>query len=355
MTTRRRMFGAMITCAWLVAALPAAAASGLSAASHLGTVPSGERLVATSDGSALHVKVAGRGPVCMLVHGGPGQGSLSTRKMGFDTLERFLTIVYVDQRGSGKSPDAENYHLPRLTQDFEEVRKALGVDRMCLIAHSFGGILALDYAQTHPDRLTGIVLANATLHFLGPYNSRMQIDFANKLLGSTVAKAPPDDDPEALEAALNQARAAVMKSGLGYRFLTRDVENIKRMSAIDASYPRSRGFGHALFDRKQEYPEYYIDYAPASRKIDLPVLVISSREDYAVGPDEHRRFGFPCQTTIVLEGGHMSYHEQTRPFAAAIESFANTAIRGSDGGAQGDRPATRNPDWRHVGCSLTPR
>jgi proline iminopeptidase len=284
----------------------------------------GERFVPMSDGSSLYVKIAGEGPVCMLVHGGPGQGSLSTEKMGFDALERHLTVVYVDQRGSGRSPDADDYSLTRITRDFEEVRRAIGVDSMCLIAHSFGGILALDYARTHPDRVTALVLANATLHFLGPYNSRMQIDFANDLLGGQAATAPPGDDPAALETALNEARAAVMKNGLGYRFLTRDLDAIKRMGAIDASYPRSRGFGRALFDRRQDHREYFVDHAPLSQRIPHPVLVISSREDYAVGPDEYRRFAFPCQRTMVLDGGHMSYHEQTPAFTAAIARFMRT-------------------------------
>lgn len=313
-------------CAFALPAAAVGAEASAPAASSIKVPLHSERTVETSDGSPLYVKVSGNGPVCMLVHGGPGQGSLSTEKMGFDALERFLTIIYVDQRGSGKSPDAENYHLERITQDFEDVRQALGIEKMCLIAHSFGGILAVDYARKYPERLTGMVLANATLQFLGPYNSRMQIEFANTLLGETIASVPDSDDPAQLEAALNQARAAVMKSGQGYRFLTSDIENIKRMGAIDASYPRSRGFGRAVFDPEQAYPEYFVDYAPLSRTIDMPVLVISSREDYAVGPDEYRRFAFPCQTTVILDGGHMSYHEQTVPFANAVEEFVRATL-----------------------------
>lgn len=38
-------------------------------------------------------------------------------------------MIYLDQRGSGKSPDATNYHLDRVVDDIEEVRSALGVDR----------------------------------------------------------------------------------------------------------------------------------------------------------------------------------------------------------------------------------
>lgn len=285
------------------------------------TLQAGEHRITASDGTSLYVKVAGKGPACMLIHGGPGQGTLSTEKMGADALESFLTMIYVDQRGSGKSADAADYHLSQVTRDFETVRKALGVERMCLIAHSFGGLLAVDYARTFPDRVSSLVLANATLAFLGPDNARMQIAFANQLLGKTVATAPAGDDPPALEAALDQARSAVRKAGLGYRFLTRQTGSIERMSELDSSYARSRGFGRAVFEEAGKYPEYRTDFAPASAQVRQPVLVLTSREDHAVGPDEYRRFRFPNQTVVTLEGGHISYYEQNAAFVEAIRGF----------------------------------
>src|SRR5688500_6714578 len=146
----------------------ASATAAPTAAAPVEPLAVGERRLKMSDGAEIYLKVAGKGPVCMLVHGGPGQGSMSTEKMGADKLEEFLTMVYVDQRGSGKSPDVQDYHLDRITQDFEEVRQALGVDKLCLIAHSFGGILAVDYAKRHPQHVSELILVNITLHFLGP-------------------------------------------------------------------------------------------------------------------------------------------------------------------------------------------
>lgn len=177
------------------APVPTAAAAPAAAAP---TLAPGERRIKASDGAELYLKVAGKGPVCVLVHGGPGQGSLSTEKMGADKLEDFLTMVWLDQRGSGKSPDAQDYRLDRVVQDFEDARRALGVDQWCLIAHSFGGILAVEYAKRYPQRVSKLVMANATLHFLGPENARMQIDFVNRVLGRQAVKAADDADPAAL-------------------------------------------------------------------------------------------------------------------------------------------------------------
>lgn len=285
------------------------------------TIPAGEQRIKMSDGAEIYLKVAGKGPVCMLVHGGPGQGSMSTEKMGADKLEDFLTMVYVDQRGSGKSPDTQNYHLDRITQDFEEVRKALGVDKVCLIAHSFGGILAVDYAKRYPQHVSELILANISLHFLGPENSRMQIDLVNRLLGKTVVKVADDADEATLAKGRDEARAALMKSGQGYRFLTEDTASIRAMSEIDGGYERSRGYGTAIFEQRDAYPEYWIDYAPVTAGIAQPVLVITSSKDYAVGPDEYKRFRFPNQKTVTIDGGHISYYENNKEFVGAIRDF----------------------------------
>jgi len=257
----------------------------------------------------------------MLVHGGPGQGSLSTEKMGADKLEDFLTMVWFDQRGSGKSPDAQNYHLDRVVQDFEDARQALGVDKMCLIAHSFGGILAVEYAKRYPQHVSALVMANTILHFRGPENARAQIDFANRLLGKEVVKVAPDADQAELAKAREEARAALMKSGQGYRYLTEHPESIRAMSEIDGSYERSRGYGTAVVTQPETYPEYAVDLAPDTASIQVPVLVIAGSKDYAVGPDEHKRFRFPNQKVAVFDGGHMSYYENNTEFVGAIREF----------------------------------
>ncbi len=272
-----------------------------------------------SDGAKLYVNIAGTGPACLFVHGGPGQGSMSFQHMGGDALEAFLTMIYLDQRGSGKSPDATNYHLDRVAEDIEEVRSALGVERLCLIAHSFGGVIALAYATRHPARVSELVLANATLEFYGPTHHRMQIHAIDRLLGRPLTPLPPNG-PE-LDAAFDAAFSAMMKSGHGYHLLTEHLATLKRMTEVDSSYPRSRGFGRAVFDQAAEHPEYYKDYAPATAQVTTPVLVLTSARDWAIGPDEYKRFRFPHQQVTVLDTGHVSYFDANAAFTAAIRAF----------------------------------
>jgi len=165
------------------------------------------------------------------------------------------------------------------------------------------------------------LLANSTLHFLGAENQRMQIDFVNRMLGKTVVAVAADADATTLAKATDAARAALMKSGNGYRFLTEQPDSIRVMSEIDGGYPRCRGYGRAIFAEPTLYPEYEVDYAPDSAGIAQPVLVVTGSKDYAVGPDEYRRFRFPNQKVVVLEGGHISYYENNAEFVGAIREF----------------------------------
>ncbi|WP_242111681.1 alpha/beta fold hydrolase [Luteimonas aquatica] len=288
-------------------------------------LPMGERRIAASDGTELYVKVAGQGPVCIFVHGGPGQGSLSFEKMGGQALESFLTLVYLDQRGSGKSANAKDYHLDRVVQDIEEVRQALGVDKPCLIAHSFGGILAVAYAQRHPQHVSRLVMANTSLDFMGDAQRRMQIHFISELLKDDALDVGDDAAGDALAAAHEKARKALQASGNGYRFLSEDKAAVARMSEIDDSYPRTIDYGMAVITGPATLPEYYRDYAPSTATVRVPVLVISGRRDHAVGPAHFRTFRFPDQRVVELDTGHLPYYENTRAFAAAIRDFVAPA------------------------------
>lgn len=287
----------------------------------------GERRLVMSDGATLFVKVSGKGPACLFVHGGPGQGSLSFEKMGGNALENFLTMIYMDQRGSGKSPDASDYHLERMVQDLEEVRKNLKQERVILLAHSFGGIIATAYAQRFPERTAALVMANASLYFKSPANRRMQIEVANRLLGKQAVALPDTEDPQALAAAHDQARSELSRAGMGYRFLTDRLETLQTMIALDSSYPRSMGFGQAVMAEPSPVPEYQRDHTSTSRFVRVPVLVITGSKDFAVGPDQYKTFRFPDQTVVTLDSGHLPYYENTRAFTEAIQAFLGRRLR----------------------------
>ncbi|EGD83449.1 proline iminopeptidase [Salpingoeca rosetta] len=97
-------------------------------------------------------------PVVFL-HGGPGGGCRENDRRFFDPA--FFRVILFDQRGAGRSkPHAclEDNTTWHLVADIEKLREHLGIDKWAVFGGSWGSTLALSYSQTHPDRVTALIL-----------------------------------------------------------------------------------------------------------------------------------------------------------------------------------------------------
>jgi len=97
-------------------------------------------------------------PVIFL-HGGPGASCVPSHRRFFDPQQ--YRIILFDQRGSGKSrPHAslEQNTTQDLVEDLEKIRKFLNIDQWVVFGGSWGSTLALAYAETHPERVLGLIL-----------------------------------------------------------------------------------------------------------------------------------------------------------------------------------------------------
>ncbi len=109
----------------------------------------------------LHVEECGNpaGLPVVFVHGGPGAGCEDYHRRFFHP--DVYRIILFDQRGCGRStPHAslENNTTAALVQDMELIRQHLGIERWVLFGGSWGSTLSLVYAQTHPERVLGLIL-----------------------------------------------------------------------------------------------------------------------------------------------------------------------------------------------------
>ena len=123
--------------------------------------PNAQHRIAVDPPHELFVEESGNpdGIPVLVVHGGPGGGCEDYHRRFFDA-ERYR-IILMDQRGAGRSrPLAEfvGNTTQNLVDDIETVRTFLGVDRWILFGGSWGATLSLVYAQSHPDRVLGLVL-----------------------------------------------------------------------------------------------------------------------------------------------------------------------------------------------------
>lgn len=109
----------------------------------------------------LHVEECGNphGIPVLFVHGGPGTGCAPWHRSFFDP-DRYRIILF-DQRGCGRSAphaELEGNTTQALVADMETLRERLGIERWLLFGGSWGSTLSLVYAETHPERVLGLVL-----------------------------------------------------------------------------------------------------------------------------------------------------------------------------------------------------
>jgi proline iminopeptidase len=111
-------------------------------------------------------KRIGSGPVkVLLLHGGPGFPHDYLEAMESFLPQAGIEIYYYDQLGVGNSDvpdDPTLWTLPRYLSEVEEVRRGLNLDHFVLYGHSWGGILAMEYALNYQQHLRGLVISNMT-------------------------------------------------------------------------------------------------------------------------------------------------------------------------------------------------
>ncbi len=100
-----------------------------------------------------------RGRPVLFLHGGPGAGATPVHRRFFDP--DYWRIVIFDQRGAGRSTplgEIEDNSPAHLVADIERLRTELGIENWLVFGGSWGSTLALDYAETHPERCAGLIL-----------------------------------------------------------------------------------------------------------------------------------------------------------------------------------------------------
>jgi proline iminopeptidase len=100
-----------------------------------------------------------RGMPALFLHGGPGAGATPVHRRFFDP--DYWRIVIFDQRGAGRSTplgETADNSPAHLVGDIERLRHELAIERWLVFGGSWGSTLALDYAETHPERCAGLIL-----------------------------------------------------------------------------------------------------------------------------------------------------------------------------------------------------
>jgi proline iminopeptidase len=270
----------------------------------------------------------------LLLHGGPG----CTHEY-FEAFDSYLPAAgieyyYYDQLGSYYSDQPENpdlWELPRFVDEVEQVRRALqlDLDNFFVLGHSWGGILALEYALTYQRHIKGLIISNM-MASIPAYN-----EYAEKVL-------MPEMDPQVL-AEIKKLEAAQDFQNPRYMQLLMEhhyVHHVLRMPLDSWPDPVERTFKHLnanVYVPMQGPSELgasgkllHWDRTGRLGEIGVPALTIGARHD-TMDPSYMRMMAAKMQRGRFLEcpnGSHMAMFDDQETYMAGLIKF----LQDVDGG-----------------------
>jgi proline iminopeptidase len=298
---------------------------------------SGQRFWELPTGSRIaYVRLSGGGdarePPVIFLHGGPGTPDMrgDARYFGQLTNDRFDVYVY-DQVGRGRSSrldDPRGYTLERDVADLEAIRRKIGADRVILIGHSYGGVLAAAYAASHPEHVSKMVLSSPgdPSPSAGGASMTFRLDLRQKLGVYALLLQPRP----MLAYALLQANPEAAHAFAGDEEMDARFDRIYNRTR-PALHCRDKPAGpklHGLGFYAHYYPQSatispHADFLPGLEGRSIPTLVIKGRCDYLSWSSAQGYLrALPDARILYLEdSGHNAYQDQPERFMAEVRAF----------------------------------
>jgi proline iminopeptidase len=273
---------------------------------------------ASYDGTEIGYHVLGDGPPLVCLPGGPGRAAEYLGDLG--GLSRSRQLVLWDPRGVGSSADPVDpatFRVDRLVEDVESFRVHLGLDRMDLLAHSAGAVLATLYAAAYPERLSRLVLLTPGLPAVGVEGTEEQ------LRADLARRASEPWYPSALAALEkifegDQSMEAFRESRPFY--YGRWDETARAHATVGVSERHGPARAGFFADVTLDVPATRV----ALKKLTAPVLLFAGDLDPMVPPALVREaaLSFNDATVVVQhDASHFPWIDDPAAFTAAITPF----------------------------------
>jgi proline iminopeptidase len=272
--------------------------------------PTREGTVSRGD-FTLHYKTIGTGTPLLLLSGGPGLDVEYMTPIAQELGSSYKCIL-LEQRGTGQSQPptvtAENMTVKLAVEDIEVLRISLKLDRITILGHSWGGMLAMAYAAAHPDHVRSLILVDS---------GGMDLSFARVFRDNIRARESVSDRQKIAEVNAAIPSVALLRLLTPFYFFDRALgEKIAVNTPNDVINPKTAGLM-----RDDIAKDYNVrTQMTAFRR---PVLIIQGRQDPM--PEStaiETRSALENSTLVFLdECGHFPWIEQPKTFFRQVRGF----------------------------------
>ncbi len=323
MRAKRRAVVGNLTAAFLTAL--SAEAAGTQPLER-GSSPTESRIPVGS--ASLYARAIGRGQPLLVLHGGPDFDH-SYFLPDLDRLKDGYRLLHYDQRGRGRSAEnvrPEDVNLASDIDDLDRVREHFRLDRAALLGHSWGAVLALEYALRHPTRVSHLILMNPA-----PL-SASDVSILRKTYLETLG--PDMDRQRAIVASADYQAGEPEAVAARYRIhfkhaLRRPADYERLMATMRAGFISQGKQGivkaRAVEDRlmRDTWQVAGYDLSPQLRGLRIPTLVIAADHDF-IAPEIAERIAQAvpnAKRVTIKDCGHFAFLESPREVRRALDEL----------------------------------
>jgi pimeloyl-ACP methyl ester carboxylesterase len=271
------------------------------------------------DGTKLAYTEVGSGPLLICLPGGPGRAAGYLEDLG--GLDADHTLVRLDGRATGRSEvpaDPATLRFDRLADDVEALREHLGQERVDLLAHSAGTIVAQAWASAHPERVAHLVLVTPADGLQGGGGADVPAIRAGRSAEPWFAAA--DAAQRALADAPASQRAPLERATRPFFYGRWDEAAQQHAAGADTQSSKRAVLGFSAGGESVDVPAIVTGLG----RVRSPVLVVGGERDGLTGVSARHvvAASFPHAQTVVLPGaGHFPWVDEPAAFAEAVRAF----------------------------------
>ncbi|WP_164215247.1 alpha/beta hydrolase [Virgibacillus sp. YIM 98842] len=269
----------------------------------------------TLNGCKIYYEVHGNeeGETIFFIHGGPGMSDCRGDVKAFSDLGDTYRLVFLDNRGSGRSETVPPYTHEQWISDIDALREYLGIEEVHMLGGSYGGFLTLEYVLRYPERVKSIILRDTAPN---NKNNHLSID-----------KAMKSNLPGINKEMLDRLFGGEVRSNEEFREMTKAILPLYTVEwdekaaeeKLNNTYFRYETHNYAFKVNKKQY-----DVSDRLNQITCPVLITVGIHDWVtpVEYSDEMAVKIPNNTYIKFENsGHSPHVEENEKYLKLVREF----------------------------------